>query len=181
MSLTVDQCHKNMFLSFPSFDLEEILDAIRIRKGETLEDRSSAADETEKEKDGVENKDNTDTDNGKEELINQQLDVNKETPMEESPKKGRKEGNRKIRIHLRNILAALTFIPNKLQCIANGLALITLSLLTFSYLDGKVLSCRISHHFLLMLQNSNRLSDFHEINFYMNKISHLYKSVLKYI
>lgn len=85
--------HRNIFLSFPSFALEEILDAIRLRKGEILEDKSLAADETEKEKANVENKDSTEADNGKEELTNQQSDVNKDTSLEESLEKGRKEGN----------------------------------------------------------------------------------------
>uniref|UniRef100_A0A8D2JFA9 Bromodomain PHD finger transcription factor n=1 Tax=Varanus komodoensis TaxID=61221 RepID=A0A8D2JFA9_VARKO len=71
---------------------EEILELIRARKGETLEDKSSIDDDTEKEKTGVENKDSAGTDNDKEELSNQQLDVSKEMPPDESSEKGRKEG-----------------------------------------------------------------------------------------
>ncbi|KAF7238247.1 Nucleosome-remodeling factor subunit BPTF [Varanus komodoensis] len=70
---------------------EEILELIRARKGETLEDKSSIDDDTEKEKTGVENKDSAGTDNDKEELSNQQLDVSKEMPPDESSEKGRKE------------------------------------------------------------------------------------------
>lgn len=79
------------FFSF--FTIEEILEAIRIRKGEILEDKSSTADETEKA--SIENRDSTDADNSKEELSKQQLDVNKDVPAEESSKKGRKEGKDK--------------------------------------------------------------------------------------
>lgn len=75
------------------FALEEIMEAVRIRKGELLEDRSSVADE---EKATVENKECTDTENGKEELSNQQMEVNKEIVAEESSEKGGKEGNSDI-------------------------------------------------------------------------------------
>ncbi|XP_013922486.1 PREDICTED: nucleosome-remodeling factor subunit BPTF [Thamnophis sirtalis] len=66
----------------------EIMEAVRGRKGELLEDRSSVADE---EKGTVENKECTDTENGKEDLSNQQMEVNKEIVAEENSEKGGKE------------------------------------------------------------------------------------------
>ncbi|XP_026538538.1 nucleosome-remodeling factor subunit BPTF [Notechis scutatus] len=65
----------------------EIMEAVRGRKGELLEDRSSVADE---EKATVDNKECADTENEKE-LSKQQMEVNKEIVGEESSEKGGKE------------------------------------------------------------------------------------------
>lgn len=75
---------------------------------EIIEEKSSTADETEKEKADVENKESTDTDNNKEELSNHQPDVHKEIPPEESFEKGRKEGRE---IGFLVIFTAVVFSP----------------------------------------------------------------------
>lgn len=69
--------------------VDEILDVIRARKGEIVEDKSTADDEAEKAKSDVDN-DQTDAERGKEESGDQ--DKIEETPAEQDAEKVQTEG-----------------------------------------------------------------------------------------
>lgn len=69
--------------------VDEILDVIRARKGEIVEDKNTADDEAEKAKSDVDN-DQTDAEKGKEESGDQ--DKIEETPTEEDVEKVKTEG-----------------------------------------------------------------------------------------
>ncbi|XP_067403437.1 nucleosome-remodeling factor subunit BPTF isoform X3 [Emydura macquarii macquarii] len=76
--------------SFLAAANDEILESIRIKKGEIGDDKSQAADETEKDKIDVEN-DQTDTEKSKEESADQLQEKNEETPPEQDSEKGKTE------------------------------------------------------------------------------------------
>uniref|UniRef100_A0A452HYW7 Bromodomain PHD finger transcription factor n=1 Tax=Gopherus agassizii TaxID=38772 RepID=A0A452HYW7_9SAUR len=78
--------------SFLAAANDEILDAIRIKKGEIVEDKSQAAEETDKDKNDVENNDQTDTEKSKEEPADQLQEKNEETPPEQDSENGKTEG-----------------------------------------------------------------------------------------
>ena len=69
--------------------VDEILDIIRARKGEIVEDKNTADDEAEKAKSDVDN-DQTDAERGKEESGDQ--DKTEETPTEQDAEKVKTEG-----------------------------------------------------------------------------------------
>uniref|UniRef100_A0A452HYX0 Bromodomain PHD finger transcription factor n=1 Tax=Gopherus agassizii TaxID=38772 RepID=A0A452HYX0_9SAUR len=77
--------------SFLAAANDEILDAIRIKKGEIVEDKSQAAEETDKDKNDVENNDQTDTEKSKEEPADQLQEKNEETPPEQDSENGKTE------------------------------------------------------------------------------------------
>lgn len=69
--------------------VDEILDIIRARKGETVEDKNTADDEGEKAKSDIDN-DQADAERGKEESGDQ--DKTEETPNEQDAEKVKTEG-----------------------------------------------------------------------------------------
>uniref|UniRef100_A0A674IJS5 Bromodomain PHD finger transcription factor n=1 Tax=Terrapene triunguis TaxID=2587831 RepID=A0A674IJS5_9SAUR len=77
--------------SFLAAANDEILDAIRVKKGEIVEDKSQAAEETDKDKNDVENNDQTDTEKSKEEPADQLQEKNEETPPEQDSENGKTE------------------------------------------------------------------------------------------
>lgn len=72
--------------------LDEILDALRIKRGEIVEDKNSVTDETEKAKNEVENSGQTDLEKNKEESADQLQDKTEETSPEQDSEKGKAEG-----------------------------------------------------------------------------------------
>ncbi|XP_038227261.1 nucleosome-remodeling factor subunit BPTF isoform X6 [Dermochelys coriacea] len=77
--------------SFLAAANDEILDALRVKKGEIVEDKSQAAEETDKDKNDVENNDQTDTEKSKEEPADQLQEKNEETSSEQDLEKGKTE------------------------------------------------------------------------------------------
>lgn len=75
--------------------VDEILDIIRARKGEIVEDKNTGDDEAEKAKSDVDN-DQTDADRGKEESGDQ--DKIEETPTEQDTEKGKTEGKETVTV-----------------------------------------------------------------------------------
>lgn len=74
---------------------DEILDVIRARKGEIVEDKTTADDEAEKAKSDVDN-DQTDAERGKEESGEQ--DKTEETPTEQNGEKAKTEGKETVTV-----------------------------------------------------------------------------------
>jgi len=70
--------------------VDEILDVIRARKGEIVEDKNTPDDDAEKAKSDIDN-DQTDAEGGKEDSGDQ--DKTEETPTEQDAEKVKTEGN----------------------------------------------------------------------------------------
>ncbi|XP_019372105.1 PREDICTED: nucleosome-remodeling factor subunit BPTF [Gavialis gangeticus] len=77
--------------SFLAAANDEILDALRIKRGEIVEDKNSVTDETEKAKNEAENSGQTDLEKSKEESADQLQDKTEETSPEQESEKGKAE------------------------------------------------------------------------------------------